>query len=405
MPERDENARRRYWTEQTEAAYEFMFGKILPYPVRECGEGFVSLVDAARSAGLEVLFSTRKHVRGLDRLYFLRQGQIEGFLGAAREMNQRGWVMRVEDGFRTREMQKYLGRTPEVFDALLQRVIWELEGKAPTPEFMFRRCSAMVATVPKFGTHMSGSAIDISVFSRDDSSLEIDRGGPYVEISELTPMDSPFVSAQARENRSAITQVMRRHGFVAYPYEFWHYSSGDAYDQFLRGTGEPAIYGAVDWDMKTDVLTPIANPNAPLNSNDELKGEIEASLREGRPAGRSIGPSRTPWADATAYELRRTRDPGFPLSAIVQNPSKVGRDRWARRVQCSPAGWRARPTSEVKSSNLTVAGEMRWWVNSNWHAVGQAVVPAPDQRSGLHKTSGPVPPSGAISTNRIVTEK
>ena len=283
----DEKGRRQYWTEQTEAAYEFMFEKILPYPVAECGERFVSLVDAARSAGLEVLFSSRKHVRGLDRLYYLRQGQIAGFLGAAREMNERGWVMRVEDGYRTREMQKYLGRTPEVFDAMLKCVIWELAGEVPTPEFMFRRCSAMIATVPKFGTHMSGSAIDISVFSRDDPSLEIDRGGPYIEISALTPMDSPFVSAQARENRGAITRIMRRHGFIAYPYEFWHYSSGDAYDQFLCRTGQPAIYGAVNWDTKTGVLTPFLNPCDPLNSNDELKDEIAASLERASAGGQS----------------------------------------------------------------------------------------------------------------------
>ena len=278
----DDAARRRYWIEQFEAAYRFCIEDILPYPVQECGEKFASLPDAARSAGIEVLFSTRKHVRSLDRLYFLREGQIKGFLGAAGAMNDRGWIMRVEDGFRTREMQKYLGRTPQVFDAVLKSVIWELEGKAPTPEFMFRRCSTLVAIIPKFGTHMSGSAIDISVFRRDNPSLEIDRGAPYLEMSALTPMNSPFVSAAARANRGAITQIMRRHGFVEYPYEFWHYSSGDAYDQFIRKTGRPAIYGAVDWDRKTNGLTPIPNPIDPLNSHDELKAEIEASLQRAK---------------------------------------------------------------------------------------------------------------------------
>lgn len=278
----DDLARRRYWTEQLEAAYRFCFEDILPYPVQECGERFVSLPDAARSAGLEVLFSTKMHVHGLARLYFLREGLIKGFLGAAREMNQRGWVMRVEDGFRTREMQKYIGRTPQVFDAILKSVIWELEGKAPTPAFMLRRFCTLTAVMPKFGTHMSCSAIDLSVFSRDNPSLEIDRGAPYLEMSALTPMDSPFVSAAARAHRGTITRIMRRHGFVAYPFEYWHYSGGDAYDQFLRKTGRPAIYGAVDWDRRTGALTPIPHPNEPLNSTAELKTEIEASLQRAK---------------------------------------------------------------------------------------------------------------------------
>ena len=275
----DEVARRAYWTQQLEAAYAFMFENILPYPVVECGEPFVSLREAAEQADVVVAFSSLKHVNDLDRLFYLREGQISNFLGAAKKMNELGWVLRVEDGYRTREIQKYLGLTPKVFDAVLQRVMWELEGKVPSPEFMFRRCSALVATVPKFATHMSGSAIDISVMNRNDPALEVDRGGPYIELSELTPMDSPFVSGVGQRHRNQITALMRDCGFVEYPWEFWHYSSGDAYDQFLRKTGKPAIYGAVDWDPVTNVVTPMADATAPLNSEEEIRTEIEAALQ------------------------------------------------------------------------------------------------------------------------------
>ena len=275
----DEVARRAYWTQQLEAAYAFMFESILPYPVVECGEPFVSLREAAAQADVVVAFSSLKHVNDLDRLFYLREGQISNFLGAAKKMNELGWVLRVEDGYRTREIQKYLGLTPKVFDAVLQRVMWELEGKVPSPEFMFRRCSALVATVPKFATHMSGSAIDISVMNRNDPALEVDRGGPYIELSELTPMDSPFVSGVGQRHRNQITALMHDCGFVEYPWEFWHYSSGDAYDQFLRKTGKPAIYGAVDWDPVTNVVTPMADATAPLNSEEEIRAEIEAALQ------------------------------------------------------------------------------------------------------------------------------
>jgi D-alanyl-D-alanine dipeptidase len=275
----NDDARRAYWTAEFDAAYRFMFDDILPYPVVECGEKFVSLPDAAKSSGVEVAFSTLKHVRGLDRLFFLREGQIDGFLGAAKEMNDKGWAIHVEDGYRTREIQKYLGRTPKVFDAVLKSVIWELGGQTPTPEFIFRRCTGLVATVPKFATHMSGSAIDMSVVYRDNPKKEVNRGAPYIEISALTPMNSPFVSPEAQNNRAEITRVMQKHGFIEYPYEFWHYSSGDAYDQFLRKTGKPAIYGAVDWDPVTNTVTPFSNPIEPLNSNDELRAEIDESLK------------------------------------------------------------------------------------------------------------------------------
>ena len=137
----------------------------------------------------------------------------------------------------------------------------------------------MVATVPKFATHMSGSAIDISVVYRDDPAKEVDRGAPYMEMSALTPMGSPFVSDQAQHNRREITALMRRHGFLEYPWEFWHYSSGDADDQFLSKTGKPAIYGAVDLDPAANTVTPLVNPTQPLNSEEEVRAEIEAALR------------------------------------------------------------------------------------------------------------------------------
>ena len=147
---------------------------------------------------------------------------------------------------------------------------------------MFRRCSALVASVPKFGTHMSGSAIDISVMHLDEPMREADRGAPYLEMSALTPMASPFVSEQAQRNRRDIKALMARHGFVDYPWEFWHYSSGDAYEQVQRRTGRPAIYGAVHWDAATHSVTPLPQPEQPLNSFDEIRTEIDAALARPR---------------------------------------------------------------------------------------------------------------------------
>lgn len=274
--QRDQDQRRAYWAAQLEEAFHFM-QEALAYPVQECGEKLVALEPAAQATGVKIEFSQRKHALGLNRLYYLRAGQIAGFLGAGAEMNRRGWFMKVEDGFRTREMQKYIGRQPAVFDAILRSVIWELDGARPSPEFFRRRSLTLVALMPKVGTHMSGSAIDLSVFRLADGR-EVDRGGPYLEMSERTPMLSPFVSAEARENRMEITAIMRRHGFVEYPYEFWHYNGSDAYEGVLSGGRRAARYGAIDWSESDGVITPISNPELPLNSADEFAQEIAAAL-------------------------------------------------------------------------------------------------------------------------------
>lgn len=271
------DARRAYWTEQLEAARDFML-RAAQQPVTECGEPLVDLAESARDAGVRVTFSDRPHVLGLPRIHRLRAGLVPGFLAAAAAMNRRGWIMHVEDGYRTREMQRHLARHPAVFDAILRTLRWELGGELPTPDFVLRRSMALVALRPKVGTHMSASAIDLSVFRADDGR-EVDRGAPYLEMSELTPMESPFVSPEALRNRREITALMRDHGFFEYPYEFWHYNGGDVYESVLLGSAAPARYGAVDWNPASNRISPLAEPEQPLNSAADLGAEIERALQ------------------------------------------------------------------------------------------------------------------------------
>jgi D-alanyl-D-alanine dipeptidase len=280
MSERgDEAARRRFWTEQMEAAYLFMLS-VQAHPVEECGEPLAPLRDAADSAGVRVSFAAEPHVLGLPRLFFLREGLIAGFLEATREMNRRGWLMKVEDAFRTRLMQKHNALRPEVFPAVLRKAAWELGGAAPGVDLMRRRLAAVIAMSPRVGTHMCGSAIDISVLSLEDGR-EVDRGARYLEISELTPMESPFPGPEARANRREITALMARHGFVTYPFEFWHYNAGDAYQEHLAGSSRPGRYGPVDLDTATGRVTPIEDAARPLNSPEEIEERIRQVLGGG----------------------------------------------------------------------------------------------------------------------------
>lgn len=272
----DDDSRRRYWAEQMEAAHQFM-QKMAVHPVKECGDPMESLPAASKQAGVEIRFSEAKTSGGADRIFWIRRQLVPNVIAAAREMEQRGWVLRVEDAYRTEEIQRGLALKESIFDAILARVRWELGGRTPTVQEMLRRVSVLVATCPKVGTHMSGSALDISVLRQDGS--DVDRGGPYLEMSELTPMGSPFVSAEAQQNRREITALMARHGFLAYPWEFWHYSSGDAYFEHLSGTTNPARYGAVRLRLPEGRTEPIPNPTQSLHAEKDIQNQIERSLK------------------------------------------------------------------------------------------------------------------------------
>ncbi len=272
----NEAARRAYWTEQLEEGYT-MVEKLIAFPVSECGERFASMPEAAAAAHVEMLFSTSKIAGDLDRIFYMRESLVRDVITIGREMNARGWILKIEDGYRSLEMQGQLMRKPQVFDAILKRCIWENGGAIPPAEMVFRRALVMTANIPKTGTHMSGSAIDISVFHRDDGR-EVWRGNAYIEISERTPMRSPFVEPEAFENRLAITAMMEAHGFMHFPFEFWHYNKGDAGAHILTGNPAPCRFGPVHWNPRTNEVTPVTDPLTPLNPLPVVRNEIAAAI-------------------------------------------------------------------------------------------------------------------------------
>lgn len=282
----DDAARRAYWAEQMQLGYELV-QKVLPFEVRECGEGFASLRDAASDAGVEMLFSDSKIAGELDRVYFMRESLVGNVIAVGREMLERGWVLKIEDGFRSLEMQGQLVRKPELFDAILKKCIWENGGEIPPVEMVFRRATVLVANIPKIGTHMSGSAIDVSVFRVNDGS-EVWRGNSYLEMSERTPMRSPFVEEDALRNRLDITAILEKHGFIHFPFEFWHFNQGDAMGHVLSGQPAPARFGPVHWNPRTNRVTAVDDPLSPLNPLPAIEREIHAALQRAKATAASV---------------------------------------------------------------------------------------------------------------------
>ena len=270
----DRSAARDYWKDQMERAFAFM-EKMRTFPVRECGEGMVSLQEATE--GLKVEFSTTKINDEHPRVWNVRAGLGDSVRAIAKEMNERGWILKFEDGYRSPAMQRSITHSSRIFDSILRAVMWELGGETPSPEFMLRRVSVLVATRCKVGTHISGSAIDISVIDQK-TGKEIPRGGPYIEISERTPMNSPFVTAEESTNRKEITALLLRRGWYAYPFEFWHYSSGDCYAEDIASSGQPARYGPVVFDGGSTTPIGPAEADALLEPVAFYRRQIAAAL-------------------------------------------------------------------------------------------------------------------------------
>ena len=91
-------------------------------------------------------------------------------------------------------------------------------------------------------------------------------------------MDSPFVTPEQQRNRAEIRRIFRECGWWAYPYEFWHYSSGDCFAEYMSGSGKPGRYGAMFYDGQK--VSPLSEEEAqaPLEPLEYYQREIEAAL-------------------------------------------------------------------------------------------------------------------------------
>jgi D-alanyl-D-alanine dipeptidase len=245
-----------------EAAYEF-FERVLVVEVAECGEPLVAVAEAAIAAGVPLEVAPR------ERIYEVRSGLVASLLAVAESLASRGWTLVLEEGFRTREMQRSLAVDPDILARLVEKVRWEA-GEFGI-ELLKRRLDVLIASNPKTAGHMAGAAVDVSV--RDAQGRELDRGAPYLELSELTPMDSPFVAAAARRARDTITEAMAAHGWLAYPYEFWHYSAGDGLARVVEDSAAPAVYGPVDRGGDREV-SPIADRFEVLNDRAAVAARV-----------------------------------------------------------------------------------------------------------------------------------
>jgi D-alanyl-D-alanine dipeptidase len=73
--------------------------------------------------------------------------------------------------------------------------------------------------------HSRGSTVDLTLVSLPGGE-EIDMGTRYDFLSPQSGLRGN-VSAEARTNRKLLADAMRKHGFIPYEKEWWHFTLRD----------------------------------------------------------------------------------------------------------------------------------------------------------------------------------
>ncbi|MCC2668289.1 MAG: peptidase [Armatimonadetes bacterium] len=167
------------------------------------------LVDLTTAApGVQVRLSYASAANAFrTRLYPANVARLRAPVAARlarvqRRLRKQGLGLRVWDAYRPQSVQSRM---------------WRLRPDAR---------SRYLANPRKISKHSRGAAVDLTLVDGTGQPLEMPT--PHDEFSPRAFRNARRgVSAAARKNRAILTTAMRAEGFLANPYEWWHFTAPD----------------------------------------------------------------------------------------------------------------------------------------------------------------------------------
>jgi zinc D-Ala-D-Ala dipeptidase len=206
--------------------------RVAAVPVHECDEPLIDLRDAG---DLEV----DGRQADPDGAYaHVRTGTLAR-LRTAQDSLPPGYRLVVVEGYRPVQLQR------RYFDDYLtsladQHVDWSMTR-------LVEEASRYISP-PDVAPHVTGGAVDVTLRGPDGRLCWM---GTELNASPEDSDDACYtgaenISADSRANRDILGLALSAAGFVNYPTEWWHWSTGDRYWAFVTGAA-PARYGPVRW--------------------------------------------------------------------------------------------------------------------------------------------------------------
>jgi zinc D-Ala-D-Ala dipeptidase len=127
---------------------------------------------------------------------FIHEDLVEPLRRVQRELSRHGMGLKIFDGYRPLAVQQRM---------------WDLI-----------RDERYVSNPSKNrGRHTRGTAVDVTLVDRRGNELRMPTG--FDDFTERAHRSSTQWTAEERANSRKLETVMTKHGFIPYPYEWWHF--------------------------------------------------------------------------------------------------------------------------------------------------------------------------------------
>lgn len=182
----------------------FLSGCTTPRAVRNphapAAQALVDLRTLDAGWQYDIRYATKVNFTG-EQLYpmagaWLQRGAARALQAVQRDLRREGLGLKIYDGYRPLHVQQKM---------------WDLI-----------RDERYVSNPAKnAGRHTRGTAVDVTLV--DLRGRELPMPTPYDDFTEKAHRAGKGVPAEALRNSQKLERAMVRHGFIPYPFEWWHF--------------------------------------------------------------------------------------------------------------------------------------------------------------------------------------
>jgi len=190
----------------------------------ECHEEFLDFRDTVPEILVDL---SRNQIESRSEAFLkVRRTVLEKLLTASKELPE-GVKFLIKEAYRPPGLQQ------KFFDSYYETLGKQFPGTSS--EELRKETSKYVAPVLT-APHPAGGAVDLTLVK--SSGVELDMGSrfnaPPFETNNACYTFAENISKQAKVNRRILISSLTDVGFVNYPTEWWHWSYGDKFGQWLR---------------------------------------------------------------------------------------------------------------------------------------------------------------------------
>lgn len=183
--------------------------------------GFVYVKEIVPDVIVEMRYFTNNNFVGIpvdgyrNNRAILAEPAARALKKVQEELKQEGYCLKIFDAYRPqRAVNQFISWAKQPGDTLKKQQFYP---DVPKNE-LFER-----GYISSRSGHSRGSTIDLSIVDANTGE-EVDMGSPYDFFGSISHHDTSMISNDQRKNRQLLKTVMRKHGFAAYPQEWWHYT-------------------------------------------------------------------------------------------------------------------------------------------------------------------------------------